>query len=800
MATQQTATYFTFGGGLNTQASDLNANPADARDLLNVYVTDAATIRRRPGYDFLLNYGTDTLYWNDTTNYTAKTGNIVDPAPAGTTFKVIKENGDTLNVVIVHVGNYITIYGRDKLPIITSPSGYQQRIEFSPNWSAKAKYAKTRFVQDVNRIYLVNPYLPLLFLAYNEEEGRFDIETEAIFYRDLSDDAEVDDRVTEGGKTYRCIHDHTPTADKKPTSGLQWRDYWVLEGTAPSSGAPAAWATALGNVVAVRTPRTEIDEDGQEYVVSDYANYACIQDHTSASSNNPVTGEFGSTYWALHSQTTSSTVEPTVNYGFLRGARFPLWEDNISYVDATDPDYKSSVVRKEWITPGGFPAGFQAGCMSQGRLWVANVPGERNVIYFSQSISEDFHYTRMYQFADPLNPDDPDVVDSDGGRIKITAAEEIVGMVDYLGGVLVLATNGLWYINGSEGFFKATDYNLKRISDSGCVGPSAWTPVENTVIYGALSGVYGVSLDDISAQPVVTELSTKIRDFWSGIPHRQREASEFVYNPDTFRMYVALNFETPTWWSRRNPYDQSARKQDMLVLHTKLGAWYKHSMGEDPDADKVTIGGLFPVVVNLSDYEPVTVDGVNVTIGAEVVTVPADRATASTITALILMKQNGTGFDWSIGRETGATNQDFSRSTADAASFDSFVESVPQLYSDGGHRKQLPYLYTFFDTVETGFDSGTGLYTNQGGCNYRVNWNWSTNSDAAYYGAAHTAYKPTRFNYVYEDGRLLAYSTVRNRHRVRGTGPALTFRFENDGDKDFHLLGWQSTLIVSPRV
>jgi hypothetical protein len=210
---------------------------------------------------------------------------------------------------------------------------------------------------------------------------------------------------------------------------------------------------------------------------------------------------------------------------------------------------------------------------------------------------------------------------------------------------------------------------------------------------------------------------------------------------------------------------------------------------------------MLPIVANLSDFEPVTENGVNVTVSGVNVTVPAGEAAASTITGLIFMKRNGNSMDWSIGLLNGSTFKDFSRSTTDAESTTAYIESVPQLFSDASHRKQAPYLYTMFDIVEDGFNSTTETYTNEGGCFYRVSWNWSTGSDAVgKWGTAYQAYKPNRFNYMYDDGRLLSYSVVRNRHRVRGTGPALAFRFESDGDKDFHLLGWQSDLIVDEDV
>jgi hypothetical protein len=569
----------------------------------------------------------------------------------------------------------------------------------------------------------------------------------------------------------------------------------VLEGKAPASDAPLAWGAGTRSEVRILVATYPNEgEGGGSSSVYDY--YKCILNHTSSAATQPGTGANWTTYWVLDRR--EATGLSVFSWGSGRGSG-ALWADSTSYTAGAN-NYVSSVERKTWIDADGFPAGFNAACMSQGRFWVANVPGERNTIYFSQSISEDKHYSRMYQFADPLNPDDPDVVDTDGGYIKITSAEEIVGLADYIGGVLVLATNGIWYISGADGYFKATSYNIKKVSDDGCMGRFTWTPVENTILYASTSGIYAVNLDDISGEPVVTEATVKIKDFWSSIPHKQRELAEFMYNPDTFNVYIAMNFTTPANSATNNPFDQSSAKRDMLVLHTKHSAWFKYSLSSDADRSKVTIGSVVPIVANLSDFEPVTVSGVNVTVGGAGVTVPAGASAASTITGLIFMKRNGNSMDWSIGLLNGSSFKDFSRSTTDAESYSSYIQSVPQLYTDGGHRKQAPYLYTFFDTVETGFDPTTETYINPGGCFYRIIWNWSSSDKAAKWGTAYPAYKPSRFNYIYEDGTLLSYSVVRNRHRIRGSGPALAFRFESDGDKDFHLLGWQADISVDKDV
>lgn len=795
---RQGATYFTFKGGLNTEASSLNASPEDAADIVNVELTDAATLRRRKGIDFLPSLSSSTQLESETTDYTSVESTFVDPAPSQISFRVVKTDGSYFRILVVHIGNKLYIYNQDNLSTLADISDYRQAIPLPSVYPSKRVHYKTFFIKDANRVYLCNPHIPLCYIVYNESGDNFDFITEEVRVRDLNESVQVDDRVTHNGNTYRAILDHTSSSIYEPGVGAEWLDVWVLEGKAPSSGAPSAWSTGTGSVVYIEEDsQTVTVNQGSALTLKTRSFYRCISNHTAAAGNAPP----DTTYWELiarQSTTRTFTAGYYLGQGVTKGAT--VWTSGASYTAATQ-EYNSNIEVLVDNGGTGYTPGFNCGALASGRLWLANPTGSPNTLYFSQSITEDFNYGRLFQWADPNNPDDPDVVETDGGKLILTNAEEIVGLAEYRGGVLVLATNGIWYITGSDGYFKATTYSIQRITDDGCVGRHAWTYVENSIIYAGVGGVYAISLDEVSALPTVQEASKKIKSFWTGIPRYQRAACEIAYNPDTSQVVFGINFDTSSWWADRNLYEQAVRHRDFLIFDVGLGAWYKYRMSTDDDGEKLCPASIYPIVANIEDKDVVTVGGANVTVNLVDVQIATESGAKQTIISTISVIKDGDNVQWSLCRFSGSEFQDYSRNDTYAESYDGWVQSVPQLYSDIGHRKQVAYLHTAFERVEDGFDQSTLTYTNPGGCYYRVLWDWAQDSTAGTkYGDAYQAYKPNKYNLVYEDGELIGFDVVRNKHRIRGSGRAVSFRFETEENKDFHLLGWQSDIYASAKV
>ncbi len=412
----------------------------------------------------------------------------------------------------------------------------------------------------------------------------------------------------------------------------------------------------------------------------------------------------------------------------------------------------------------------------------------------------------MYQFADPFNKYDSDVVDTDGGTIIISDADEIVRLESFGGGILVFATNGVWYVaGGGGGTFKATDFSVDKISDEGAAGESTVVSIENKVIYFGLSGVYLIGESDITGKPTPQNLSTqKIDSFYNSIPLYNKSIGKAIVNTSEKKLYFFTNFSSQTWGVERNKYSKNTHCRDILIYDINLSAWSKYSLEEDTEGTKVSIGDAFNIQGSSLDFSTVIDNSGDLVEDESANLVEAfgttGVGTSVMKTTFLLMKISGNTLSFAFGRLEGDEYQDFSLNETDAETYDSYIDTAQQIYNDIMHKKQVPYLTTIFKRVEDNILDGNGVDTNAGGCLYTAIWNWATNTQSFKYGTARQAYLPNKWNISYEDGSDPGLEVVKNKHRVRGRGNAIQLRFENDGDKPFRLYGWQMVVQTSRRV
>src|SRR5690606_18109601 len=101
--------------------------------------------------------------------------------------------------------------------------------------------------------------------------------------------------------------------------------------------------------------------------------------------------------------------------------------------------------------------------------------------------------SECYQEGDPTSKDFPDIVDTDGGFIRIDNAYGIVKMVNLGDSLIILAQNGVWRVTGtSDDGFTATRYRLEKISDRGCINQNTAVVVDNSITYWSDDGIYAV--------------------------------------------------------------------------------------------------------------------------------------------------------------------------------------------------------------------------------------------------------------------------------------------------------------------
>lgn len=126
----------------------------------------------------------------------------------------------------------------------------------------------------------------------------------------------------------------------------------------------------------------------------------------------------------------------------------------------------------------------------------ARSPNLSNTIFFSQMVRNKTDIAKCYQDGDPTSREESDIVDTDGGFIRISGATNIFKMVNVGDVLVVIADNGVWIVKGGGEYgFTATNYFVEKLSNFGSKSPLAAVSTGDALFYWAYDGIYVVSKD-----------------------------------------------------------------------------------------------------------------------------------------------------------------------------------------------------------------------------------------------------------------------------------------------------------------
>ena len=104
-----------------------------------------------------------------------------------------------------------------------------------------------------------------------------------------------------------------------------------------------------------------------------------------------------------------------------------------------------------------------------GRVFYAGIDSAKNggKVYFSSLTERMADVGNCYQVNDPTSEILSDLLDTDGGVVRIPDAHNIRKLHVLGASLLVFAENGVWAVAGVDNVFRATEYAITRISDVG---------------------------------------------------------------------------------------------------------------------------------------------------------------------------------------------------------------------------------------------------------------------------------------------------------------------------------------------
>lgn len=417
----------------------------------------------------------------------------------------------------------------------------------------------------------------------------------------------------------------------------------------------------------------------------------------------------------------------------------------------------------------------------------ARSPDLSSYIAFSRLIRNTNDFGKCYQEGDPSSRDSNDIVDTDGGLIRVSGATDIKRLVVAGKNLLVFASNGVWSIEGGSDFgFTATNYKVDRLSTFGSVGPDSIVVEGDKVYYWAEDSIYTLQKNQLGDLGYQSLTEATIEKYYEKISFASKKIAKGAYDRITKKV---------RWLYPEGDMFTEEGVTKELVLDTLLGAYSVNTINNliNTTVFNLFVGSLF---VNEISGEPVLV-------GADVVFADADEVTVDATvlgTSLQSVKYLALYFTGGTVKMTiGWFNQsDF----VDWKDIDSVGEDAKAWLltgeltaGDSSIHKQTPVLITHFRRTENTINSEFEL-DNPSGCLIRTAWDWASSTNSGKMSPLFQAYRfrrhymPATAPGEYDTG----FSLVTTRNKVRGRGRAFSLYMETEPGKDCNIVGWSLSL------
>jgi hypothetical protein len=452
------------------------------------------------------------------------------------------------------------------------------------------------------------------------------------------------------------------------------------------------------------------------------------------------------------------------------------------------------------LTPGG------ASVLTSyaGRIWYGGFsaqlvggdsesPRMTSYILFSRLVQNISDIYKCYQEGDPTSAEIPDLVDTDGGFLRIDGAYNIQGLVNVGEALMVVAENGVWKITGGSGYgFKATDYLTSKITEHGCISPGSITIVDNTFMYWSDDGIYHINQNQYGDWVGTNITTATIQTLFDNIPYLAKVRCQGAY--DSYQRQIR--------WMYNNYFDADPPKE--LVLDVNLTAFYQTELkaispGQLPrplaivkvppftttSKDATVLNGVGNTVVNASINNVIISQKSVVSQTSELYYIVADSISGGTVRLTLAYYRDDEFTDWVSKDGIGI----------DAKAY------LLTGYASGGdfqRQKQVPYITVYSKKTEIGFTDDY-VPINPSSIIVQGQWGWTNLAASNKWTNKFQAYRHVRFwappdaSSGFDDGE----SVVTTRNKLRGRGRVLSLLFETEPKKDFHLFGWSYVITVN---
>lgn len=386
----------------------------------------------------------------------------------------------------------------------------------------------------------------------------------------------------------------------------------------------------------------------------------------------------------------------------------------------------------------------RTGTWFQGRVWYAGLDdaqiagGTSNFytwtenIYFSQIANDITQFGQCYQTNDPTSETLFDLLPTDGGVITIQGAGAIYKLFPIQNGMLVFASNGIWFITGSQGIgFAANDYTITKISSVQSISSTSFVDVQGLPYFWNEEGIYTVQPSKGGGLTVEPITVGTILSYYNDIPVSSKRYVRGAYDPIDYNIqWIFRNLETNTV-SERYVYTK------LLNFNTYNKAFSPYSVSYDETGPR--INGI--IYVNSP--------------GGTDAPTPTFKYIASQGDTITFAEE----YDEDLVDWGQTANLDYS----------SYFVTGYKLHGDAQRRFQLSYLYTY-----SRGDEPTSFYI-QG------LWDYATTGNSGRWSTAQLInnWSPN-------------FGVIVRRHKIRGQGLVLQLKVSSIAGQPFDVMGWSA--------
>lgn len=747
-----------FIGGLITEASPLNFPPNASADELNFELSRTGIRRRRLGMDY--ESGSNLIYANN------PIGQAQDAGYNSFKWESVSGNA-SVSLLVVQVNQILQFFDLNADSITGAGSkGFVFLSQFPLNtrYSFAATEGLLAVVSGADTFAVVN---------CNTDTFTFGVDYERIQVRDVWGVEEVGNPSYENDPSYRGPFDAYHNYNLRNQSwGIPRKDKG-------------------GNLV---DPAARYAEDLLVYPSNSEQVWPGLQQQPVAQGQDPFERIFTNLYTEVIGATTNTAkgyfIIDALRRGVSRQEQFIA--NQVKY-----PQIVGAVSIPTDFTPGGpsciadfagriFFSGFQGEVVGSD----ARSPNLDNYVFFSQLVKSKTEFAKCYQDGDPTSREANDIVDTDGGFVRVSGARNIIALVNLQTHLIVIAENGIWSITGGtvDSGFTATNYKASKISTFGGISIGSVVSEGSTAYYWAADGIYGIGKNQYGDMEVKSLTLQTIQSLYQAIPNDSKQSSFGEY--DQINKKVRWIYKTGSLFAV-----DSVTKE--LIFDSALGTFTQNLIYNAAvntaevigifRASNFSTGAAFDDVYSNVDQVFSGTDNVIVSSSSLASNIQSMRYVTLVAIAgqtfLTVSYYKETSFvDWLAVDGVGTDAKAFCL-TGSVTAGDSSVE------------KQIPYIVTHMIRTEQGVDSNYQPL-HQSSCLMRTQWNFANSIVSNQWSPLRQAYRYNKARLVesLSDSYDTGYQLITTKNKMRGRGRAFAVYFETEPGKDCQIVGWNISL------